>query len=272
VVAGYTESNDGDVRGKHAEWDCWVVKLDASGKLVWQKCLGGSSWDSANSIQQTADGGYVVAGSTGSNNGDVNGNRGSCDGWVVKLDQPGNIVWQKCLGGSRCDYSHSIRRTADGGYIVAGDKNSNDGDVSSNHGSEDFWIVKLAEINCTISAPDTVYSASTGNLASTAEPSASYAWSIANGAITSSSNAQSISFTAGTPGTIRLAVNVTKKGSWAECHKDIAIKPRPDSSLAPDLAALDSPAPQASGVESREGDGSDGQAGPPEDRIRIYPG
>jgi hypothetical protein len=214
----------------------------------------------------------VVAGSTGSNNGDVNGNRGSCDGWVVKLDQPGNIVWQKCLGGSRCDYSHSIRRTADGGYIVAGDTNSNDGDVSGNHGSEDFWIVKLAEINCTITAPDAVYSGSTGNLASTAESGASYVWSITNGAITSASDTRSISFTGGSAGTIRLAVNVTKKGSWSECYKDIAIKPRPDSSLTPDLPVDDSPAPQASERESQEGDGSDGQASMPEDRIRIYPG
>jgi len=125
-----------------------------------------------------------------------------------------------------------------------------------------------------ITAPDAAYSGSTGNLAATAESGASYSWSIANGAITSASNAQSISFTGGSAGTIRLAVNVTKKGSLAECYKDIAIKPRPDSSLAPDLAALDSPAAaeQPPGMASREGDGSDGQASTPEDRVRIYPG
>jgi hypothetical protein len=156
--------------------------------------------------------------------------------------------------------------------VVAGYTSSINGDVSGNHGSPDFWIVKLAEINCTITAPDAVYSASTGNAASTAESGASYAWSITNGVITSAGNAQSISFTAGASGTIRLAVNVTKKGSWSECYKDIAIKPRPDSSLAPDLAGGDSPAPQASERESQEGELSDGQASSPENRIRIYPG
>ncbi|OAA32504.1 hypothetical protein AT15_00045 [Kosmotoga arenicorallina S304] len=143
VVAGHTASNDGDVSGNHGDFDYWVVKLDGSGTIQWQKCLGGSTRDYAESIIQTSDGGYVVAGHTASNDGDVSGNHGYYDYWIVKLDGSGDIQWQKCLGGSSYDYAKSIIQTSDGGYVVAGNTASNDGDVSGNHGDFDYWVVKL---------------------------------------------------------------------------------------------------------------------------------
>jgi PKD repeat protein len=144
IVAGYSSSNDGNVTGNHGSQDAWVVKLDQSGDVVWQKCLGGSSIDYGSSIKQTPEGGYIVAGYSGSNDGNVTGNHGSRDSWVVKLDENGNVVWQKCLGGSSIDYGRSIERTSEGGYIVAGYSGSNDGNVTGNHGKDDYWIVKLA--------------------------------------------------------------------------------------------------------------------------------
>ncbi|MBN1324520.1 MAG: hypothetical protein JW986_11075, partial [Methanotrichaceae archaeon] len=146
IVAGYTWSNDGDVSGNHGgyEDDFWVVKLSPTGALEWQKCLGGSYGDSARSIQQTADGGYIVAGVTASNDGDVSGNHGGSDYWVIKLSSSGTLEWQKCLGGSNYDDAYSIQQTTDGGYIVAGYTESNDGDVSGNHGGYDSWVVKLS--------------------------------------------------------------------------------------------------------------------------------
>jgi len=143
IVAGYTDSYDGNVSGHHVSSDFWVVKLNSSGVIVWQKCLGGNSYDRANSIKQTSDGGFIVAGYTDSYAGDVSGHHGRADFWVVKLDSSGNIVWQKCLGGSDNEEAHSIQQTSDGGFIVAGYTFSNDGDVSGNHGGLDFWIVKL---------------------------------------------------------------------------------------------------------------------------------
>jgi len=143
IVAGYTFSNNGDVSGNHSNSDYWIVKLDETGNIQWQKCLGGSSNDYAYSIHQTSDGGYIVAGSTDSNNGDVSGNHGNYDYWLVKLDVKGEIQWQKCLGGSSSDGARSIQKMNDGGYIVTGYTKSNDGDVSGNHGSSDYWIVKL---------------------------------------------------------------------------------------------------------------------------------
>ena len=145
VVAGSTDSNDGDITGNHGRQDIWIVKMDETGIIQWQKCLGGSGFETAQSIQQTNDGGYIIAGSTDSNDGDVTGNHGSSDFWIVKLNEAGTIQWQKCLGGSGSDYSKSIQQTNDGGYIVAGYTKSNDGDVTGNHGGSDIWIVKLNE-------------------------------------------------------------------------------------------------------------------------------
>jgi len=143
IIAGYTFSNNGDVSGNHGSYDYWVVKLDSSGNLQWQKCLGGNGTDTATSIQQTSDEGYIVAGYTYSKNGDVSGNHGSGDYWIVKLDSSGNLQWQKCLGGSSDDRAYSIQQLSNGGYIVTGDAISNDGNVSGNHGNNDYWVVKL---------------------------------------------------------------------------------------------------------------------------------
>ena len=136
-MAGYTFSNDGDVSGNHGAYDYWVVKLNSSGDILWQICLGGTNVDVAYSIQQTSDGGFIVAGYTCSNEGDVSGNHGNSDYWVVKLNSSGTIEWQKCLGGTDGDYAYSIQQTSDGGFIVAGLTGSNDGDVSGNHGGSD---------------------------------------------------------------------------------------------------------------------------------------
>ncbi|MFN0175600.1 MAG: T9SS type A sorting domain-containing protein [Saprospiraceae bacterium] len=143
VVAGFTRSNDGDVSGNHGDYDAWVLKLDSIGGIQWQKCLGGSSWEEAWDIQQTTDGGYIVAGRSGAANGDVTVNHGSLDYWVVKLSSTGQIEWQKSLGGGLLDLAYSVSQTMDGGYIVAGESNSPDGDVSNLHGSFDYWVVKL---------------------------------------------------------------------------------------------------------------------------------
>ena len=143
IVAGVTSSNNGDVTGKYGGTDYWIVKLDSTGNITWQKCLGGSADDAAFSIQQTADTGFIVAGVTSSNNGDVTGNHGGTDCWIVKLSNTGYIQWRKCLGGSHNDWALSIQQTSDSGFIVAGYTRSNNGDVTGNHGESDYWIVKF---------------------------------------------------------------------------------------------------------------------------------
>jgi hypothetical protein len=152
ILAGYTGSIDGDFSGNHGGGDTWVAKLDASFDVSWQKCLGGSAFDTVYSVQQTLDTGYILAGRTDSTNDDVTGNHGGSDAWVVKLDSDGDIDWQRCLGGSADDVVSSIEQISDTEYIVAGITESNDGDVAGANNSmhigfnvwcEDAWLVKV---------------------------------------------------------------------------------------------------------------------------------
>jgi hypothetical protein len=166
IVAGDTDTpNNGDVSGNHGDGnsDYWIVKLDVNGKIDWQKCLGGFGWDDGSSIQQTNDDGYIVAGTSHSNDGDVTGHHNkSGDYWIVNLDGSGNLQWQKSLGGSRYDQPESIRQTNDGGYIIIGWSNSDDGDVTGNHGCWDYWVVKLSGNN--LSPPIISTNATSNNL------------------------------------------------------------------------------------------------------------
>jgi len=144
IVAGTSSSSNGDVGGNNGGRDYWIVKLTSSGTIDWETNLGGSDDDIPRSIQQTFDNGYIVAGSSYSSDGDVGGNNGGEDYWIVKLTSTGSIDWETNLGGSFDDRANSIQQTLDGGYIVAGYSESSDGDVGSNNGDADYWIVKLS--------------------------------------------------------------------------------------------------------------------------------
>jgi hypothetical protein len=109
-----------------------VMKLDAEGKVVWQKTYGGAGVDEASSIRQTKDGGCIVAGRTSSFGVEEN------DFWIIKLDASGGIVWQKSLGRDRNEYAFAIEQTADGGYIAAGTI-----EVVTRFVVTDAWVVKL---------------------------------------------------------------------------------------------------------------------------------
>ncbi len=146
VIAGGSDSNDGDAAGNHGEGDEWIVKLDSSGNLIWQRSLGGSGDEYAYAITKSYDGGYAVAGSTASVDGDIVFNHGHADYSILKLNADGMVQWEKSLGGSQYDIPNDIQQTSDGGYVIAGFSNSTDGDVSGNHGQNDYWIVKIDSI------------------------------------------------------------------------------------------------------------------------------
>jgi predicted secreted protein len=114
-------------------YDVWVLKLDGNGDVIWQRTYGGTGLDSADSIQQTSDGGYVVAGISGSSSAYPNNAE---DFWVLKLDGNGDVIWQRTYGGSGTDWADSVQQTSDGGYIVAGSKRTA-------NNSEDVWVLKL---------------------------------------------------------------------------------------------------------------------------------
>ena len=109
------------------QYDYWIVKISCTGKVEWDKTIGGSSWDYLKSVEQTSDGGYIVGGYTYSDkSGDkTENNKGYTDYWIVKLSRNGNIQWDKTLGGKGDDILTSIQQTADG-YIIGGSSFSND--------------------------------------------------------------------------------------------------------------------------------------------------
>ncbi|WP_319580224.1 hypothetical protein [uncultured Methanospirillum sp.] len=144
IVVGASASDDGDVTGNHGDFDYWVVKLTPNLEISWQKSLGGSKNDTPSFVQQLSDGGYIIAGASASNDGDVTGNHGDLDYWLVKLTPGGELSWQKSYGGKADDEVPCIRQTRDGGYIVVGQSESRDGDVTGNHGNYDYWVIKLA--------------------------------------------------------------------------------------------------------------------------------
>ncbi len=127
AVCGYTGAKD------WGEVDCWVIKLDKTVNTVWDKIFGGIGWDETNTILQTEDGGYAVFGFVQSKN------EGREDGWIAKLDENGEIVWDKAFGGSQNDEVFSGIKTADGGYAVCGYTES------KGAGGYDAWIVKFDE-------------------------------------------------------------------------------------------------------------------------------
>ncbi len=144
IVGGASESVDGDVTGNHGGFnDIWVVKLNANGILQWQKCLGGTGGEDFYSIKQTPDGGYILAGSTSSSDGDVSSLIGQTDCWIVKLYSFGDIEWEKCYGGTKSETATSIQVTKDSGYVVCGYSKSNDVDLTVNNGEDDFWVFKI---------------------------------------------------------------------------------------------------------------------------------
>jgi hypothetical protein len=136
ILAGYkANSPNGN--------DYWIAKLNINADIEWEKIYGGSNTDEAKSIQQTIDGGYIVTGSTTSNDGDVTNNNGYTDAWILKLSTNGNIEWQKTYGGSIHDYLVNIKQTTDGGYIAVGQTRSNNGDIANNQGDFDAWVIKI---------------------------------------------------------------------------------------------------------------------------------
>jgi NAD-dependent dihydropyrimidine dehydrogenase PreA subunit len=143
IVTGSARSEDGDVSEDLGLTDFWVVKLDIEGAIEWEKSFGGTFHEVAHDVEETTDGGYIVAGYTCSEDGQITNHLGLDDFWVIKLDSLGTMQWQRTYGGSDNDFAYAIQQTSDGGYIVGGGSRSTNGDVTGNHGDYDFWVVKL---------------------------------------------------------------------------------------------------------------------------------
>ncbi|MBS1657719.1 MAG: T9SS type A sorting domain-containing protein [Bacteroidetes bacterium] len=144
LIVGHTESNDVDATGNHGGGDGWIVKVNSQGEIQWHRCYGGKKSDVLSSIVKLSNGNYLLCGQTSSLNGDVVGNHGENDIWILVINDLGDILWQRCLGGTNIDRGSYAFETSDHCYMVSGQSYSLDGDVSGNmHGRGDIWIVKM---------------------------------------------------------------------------------------------------------------------------------
>ena len=143
LIIGDSRSNDQDVSNSKGAADMWLIKISDTGTLIWEKSFGGSSFDVARNISPTSDGGFLLSGSSRSQNGDVEINKGQNDVWLVKIDNLGNLEWQKTLGGTDIDFAYGAVELDNGEIIVAGESNSDDGDILENKGFTDILITKI---------------------------------------------------------------------------------------------------------------------------------
>jgi Domain of unknown function (DUF5011) len=145
IAIGKSTSNDLDISdGNNGQEDGMIFKLNHEGNIIWNITIGGSTSDELNSVIELQDGNIIVVGSTYSNDLDItDGNNGYNDAIVFKLDQEGNIIWNKTFGGSNHDYLYDVIETDDNKIIAVGVTESNNGDVTNSYQHEDGMIIKL---------------------------------------------------------------------------------------------------------------------------------
>ena len=127
----------------HGVGEYWGIKLDADGQFFWKRYFGGSNNDRSYNVMQTNDGGFVLIGSSESDDFDITDGKGSYDYWAVKLSAEGDLEWTRSFGGSEIDIAYDIATTLDGNFLIVGDARSNDQDVSTNYGNADIWLVAI---------------------------------------------------------------------------------------------------------------------------------
>lgn len=163
ILAGSSLSNKtgNKTDDNHGDLDFWVWKMKESGDLDWQKSFGGSGFDFLQSIKNTRDGGFILAGTSNSSKSSQKKDncKGLSDFWVIKLNAAGDEQWQRTIGGSGQEELLCAFQTRDGGFILGGSSSSNPNSISSLdknpvtidiysktekcRGSMDYWIVKL---------------------------------------------------------------------------------------------------------------------------------
>ncbi|QNF32135.1 T9SS type A sorting domain-containing protein [Adhaeribacter swui] len=155
ILGGYSYSGQGGDKSEENKGgidelgrpttDYWVVKINATGAIIWENTLGGNHNDHLLAVQQTSDGGYILGGWSFSGiNADKSAASKNGDYWIVKLNANGTKVWDRTIGSNFYDEFATLQQTSDGGYIIGGHTEGTGGDKTSpTKGASDYWIVKL---------------------------------------------------------------------------------------------------------------------------------
>jgi len=144
VTASEGEGNDKRKKSeKHGVGEFWGIKLDSKGNKEWRRYYGGSDNDRSYDVLQTEDNGFLMIGSSESNDFDITNSKGSYDFWAVKVNSEGTLVWQKSFGGSETDVAYAIAATGNGKYVIVGDTRSNDKDITDAKGNADLWAIQI---------------------------------------------------------------------------------------------------------------------------------
>jgi hypothetical protein len=143
LIAGTSNSTDGDITSNKGNNDVWVVNIDDNGNKIWDRSFGGTGFDFANSISALSNGNFVISGHTRSSDLDINDNKGENDFWALIISPSGRLLWQKTFGGSSYDFAYDAKETKDKGIVIIGETESNDLDIDENKGIKDLLIIKV---------------------------------------------------------------------------------------------------------------------------------
>jgi hypothetical protein len=147
VVCGYTSSINGDAGEGQGGTDAWVAKFSSAGQLIWKKRYGGSKLDFANAVALGDGGGFIVAGVSYSNDGDVFENHGYSDAWLLKINDQGEKEWSCLYGGECFEEAVAVQRSVKGGYVVVGGTCSDGMMYQSEHrGLYDGWVFHIDRV------------------------------------------------------------------------------------------------------------------------------
>ena len=144
IIGGSAFGQGGDIPVGSSDFNYWLIKLDAQRNIQWSKVYGGNGPDHLKSLSIMPGGGYLLSGNSNSQpSGDVSMHFSQDDYWIVRVDNGGNIIWEKSLGGNDADNEARAVIAPNGDIFIAGTSRSSDELVSANYGNQDFWIVKL---------------------------------------------------------------------------------------------------------------------------------
>lgn len=142
IIVGDTRSSNKDVATNNGAADLWIIKITTDGNLIWEKTIGASSFDVARSISKTQDSGFIIAGSSRSSDAGFT-NQGQNDAWILKINDLGEIEWQKFIGGSEIDFLYDAVELNNKTIITVGESNSSNANITENKGFSDALIINI---------------------------------------------------------------------------------------------------------------------------------